>query len=90
MLDSRQNNNGVESVEDVCSRIRDLFLSMESLYDGKSIVLTSHADTLQIMQCFVAGTDERLFSQYRFKNGEFRELLQDPLSLPRPLPLSFN
>ena len=39
------------------------------------------------MQCFVANTDVRLFSQYRFKNGEVRPLLQTPGSLPKPTPL---
>ena len=39
------------------------------------------------MQCFVATADVRLFSQYRFKNGEVRPLLQTPASLPEPAPL---
>ena len=46
---------------------------LERTYTGKSIVLTSHADTLQIMQTFLSFEDPRKFSQYRFKNGEVRK-----------------
>eukprot|EP00611_Tribonema_gayanum_P009942 TRINITY_DN19836_c0_g1_i3.p1 TRINITY_DN19836_c0_g1~~TRINITY_DN19836_c0_g1_i3.p1 ORF type:complete len:307 (-),score=52.86 TRINITY_DN19836_c0_g1_i3:162-1082(-) len=90
LIDSRQAGYGVESVQDVCARMQRLFLSLEEQYAGKCMVLTSHADTLQIMQCYVAGADERLFSQYRFKNGEVRALLQEQTSLPPPKPLSYN
>ncbi|KAG5189023.1 histidine phosphatase superfamily [Tribonema minus] len=90
LIDSRHAGYGVESVQDVCARMQRLFLSLEEQYAGKCMVLTSHADTLQIMQCYVAGADERLFSQYRFKNGEVRALLQEQTSLPPPKPLSYN
>ena len=53
----------------VCARIRELVLSLEEEREGQCIVLTSHADTLQISQCYVAGADPRSFSMYRFKNG---------------------
>ena len=53
----------------VCARIRELVLSLEAEREGQCIVLTSHADTLQITQCYVAGADPRSFSMYRFKNG---------------------
>ena len=43
---------------------------LEDTYTGKYIVLTSHADTLQIFQSFLSFEDPRKFSQYRFKNGE--------------------
>ena len=56
---------------------------------GRSIVLTSHADTLQIAQCFLAGADPRTFSMYRFRNGEVRELGTAPESLPAPVPLTY-
>jgi hypothetical protein len=32
----------------------------------------------------------RLFSQYRFRNGEVRALAQDPSSLPPPVPLTYK
>jgi hypothetical protein len=53
----------------VCARVRELVLSLEAEREGQCIVLTSHADTLQITQCYVAGADPRSFSMYRFKNG---------------------
>lgn len=40
-----------------------LLLPPQEDYEDTCIVFTSHADTLQIMQCHVAGVDERLFSQ---------------------------
>ena len=82
---------GVESVNSVAGRIRDMFLRLEKKHSsaegGVPILLTSHADTLQIMQTYVANADVRYFSQYRFKNGEGRPLLQSPSSLPKPAPL---
>lgn len=90
LKDGRQGGYGVESVCDVAARIGDLVRSLEREYQDVSIVFSSHADTLQICQCHIAGADERLFSQYRFKNGEVRSLLQDPSCLPPPVPLSFN
>jgi len=80
----------VESVSAVAQRIRTLILEIEAERTGCSIVLTSHADTLQIAQVFIAGEDPRSFSQYRFANGEVRALRQDPASLPRPVPLTYQ
>ncbi|CAN0292613.1 unnamed protein product [Ascophyllum nodosum] len=88
--DGKQTGYGVESVCEVAARIGGLVRSLEKEYEDACIVFSSHADTLQIAQCYVAGVDERLFSQYRFKNGEVRSLLQDPASLPPPNPMSFK
>ncbi|CAM9236263.1 unnamed protein product [Ectocarpus sp. 12 AP-2014] len=90
LKDGMQEGYGVESVCDVASRVGRLVQALERDYEDADIVLSSHADTLQIAQCYIAGADERLFSQYRFKNGEVRRLLQDPDSLPPPAPLSFQ
>ena len=87
LYDSHHTAFGVESVNSVVERVRDLITDLEARYSGKNIVLTSHADTLQIMQCFVAEIDPRLFSQYRFRNAEVRSLLQEPTSMPQPAPL---
>lgn len=81
---------GVESVEACCVRLKKIILQLEEQHTGKSIVLTSHADTLQILQCYIACVDPRKFSQYRFKNGEVRKLLQDPSSMPAPVPLTYK
>jgi broad specificity phosphatase PhoE len=43
---------------------------MEVEYKNKYILMVSHADTLQIAHMFLSETDPRLFSQYRFRNGE--------------------
>jgi len=62
--------------------VRDL----ESEFHNKTIVLVSHADTLQIMQSFICshdnadvegskGCDSRQFHRFRFKNGEVLLLL---------------
>ena len=80
----------VESVASVTLRIRELVMELEERHSGCSIVLTSHADTLQIAQVYIAGGDPRSFSQYRFKNGEVRELRQDIASLPEPVPLTYQ
>lgn len=80
----------VESVSAVTQRIRQLILELEARHTDCSIVLTSHADTLQIAQVYIAGADPRSFSQYRFVNGEVRAFLQDPSSLPTPVPLTYQ
>lgn len=91
LLDAHHVTFGVESVERVAQRLRAMFLELEALHGdvpGTPVLLTSHADTLQIMQCLVARADVRLFSQYRFGNGEVRALGESPDTLPTPKPLS--
>ena len=43
------------------------YFALQARYEGKHIVLTSHADTLQIAQMWLAGVDPRTFSSFRFK-----------------------
>ena len=78
-IDSTNKRNGVESVYEVCLRLLNLVKYIESTYENKIIVLSSHADTLQIFQMIMSEQQEdpRLFSQYRFKNGESRNLVTD-------------
>lgn len=90
LVSAQHSHSGVESVESVASRVRQLILKTEESHEGCCIVLVSHADTLQISQCYVAGADCRTFSQYRFANAEVRELKQTPNSLPSPVPLSYQ
>jgi len=73
----------VESVNQVIHRISGLIQDLEQQYEGKTIVLVSHADTLQITQSYLKGIDSRLFHQYRFKNGEVRDflVLPDPVEI---------
>lgn len=88
--DANSEYKGVETVTNVAKRVRELIMRLEGQFEGKTIVMSSHADTLQIMQCYVAMADIRAFSQFRFTNGEIRLLRQDPSSLPSPRPLSFQ
>jgi broad specificity phosphatase PhoE len=77
-IDSTNKRDGVESVVEVIGRISSLVASLEATYEDKILVLTSHADTLQIAQTFLARGDPRKFAEYRFANGEVRNLLQLP------------
>jgi broad specificity phosphatase PhoE len=84
----------VESVAAVCTRIRKLIVEdLEQEYAGGNyhVVLTSHADVLQIAQLYGAGAENvGTFSSYRFGNGEVRAMartvdsLPDPVALPAP------
>lgn len=89
LVSAAHDHCGVESVDGVTARVRELVLSLEGEFDGRTIVLASHADTLQIAQCYVAAADPRTFSMFRFKNGEVRELHRTPDSLPAPVPLTY-
>eukprot|EP00282_Hemiselmis_andersenii_P034136 CAMPEP_0169461148 /NCGR_PEP_ID=MMETSP1042-20121227/18872_1 /TAXON_ID=464988 /ORGANISM="Hemiselmis andersenii, Strain CCMP1180" /LENGTH=279 /DNA_ID=CAMNT_0009573699 /DNA_START=18 /DNA_END=857 /DNA_ORIENTATION=- len=80
---------GVESVDECCKRLSDMILQLEGAHEGREVVLTSHADTLQILQSYLARQDPRQFSQFRFKNGEVRRLLQDSSAMPDPVPLTY-
>jgi len=60
----------VESVAAVCHRLRTLIVDeLEEQYQGCHLVLTSHADVLQIAQLYAAKPDAvGYFSSYRFKS----------------------
>jgi len=80
----------VESVAAVSTRIRSTLLNIDSQYEGggNHIVLTSHADVLQITQVYAAGLGNvGKFSQYRFGNGEVRRMGREVSSLPEAVPL---
>jgi len=82
---------GVESVAAVCTRLRQLIVNdLEESLAGKRhhVVLTSHADVLQIAQLYACGAENvGAFSSYRFGNGEVRHMARYPDSLPDPVPL---
>lgn len=69
---------GVEAVEAVYERINRGVELCESRWSQRTIVVVSHADTLQIMQTGGSrgqgGKDPYYgdFSDYRFRNGELR------------------
>lgn len=79
----------VESVAAVCTRLRALIVDeLESTYQNCHLVLTSHADVLQIAQLYAAGAENvGTFSSYRFGNGEVRPMKRTVDSLPDPIDL---
>ena len=82
----------VESVAAVSTRIRSCLLDIDSKHTdtggGNHIVLTSHADVLQITQVYAAGLlNVGKFSSYRFGNGEVRRMGRNISSLPEAVPL---
>lgn len=92
MVDPTQTAYDVESVAAVSTRIRDTLLGIDSRHvengGGNHIVLTSHADVLQITQVYAAGLDNAgEFSQYRFGNGEVRRMGREVDTLPKAVPL---
>jgi len=88
MVDVTNTKYDVESVAAVATRIRETILSIDSKHSNEHIVLTSHADVLQITQLFASGIDNvGVFSSYRFGNGEVRRMDRTVDSLPEPAPL---
>jgi broad specificity phosphatase PhoE len=90
MFDPTHTAFDVESVAAVSERMRATLLDIDSQHDegGNHIVLTSHADVLQITQAYAAGLDNvGMFSQYRFLNGEVRKMGRAVDTLPEAVPL---
>lgn len=93
MKDPTQTGYNVESVAAVSTRLREVVMRIEESNvhkesKGDIIVLTSHADVLQIMQTYASGLDNvGEFSSYRFGNGEVRFMGRTPETLPEPQPL---
>lgn len=73
----------VESVAAVSTRIHSTILDIDSKHStGNHIILTSHADVLQITQVYAAGLENvGEFSSYRFGNGEVRRMGRDGKSI---------
>ncbi|EFJ51472.1 phosphoglycerate mutase [Volvox carteri f. nagariensis] len=66
-----------ESVDEVSSRIRQLFQQrLEAEHQGAIIMLVSHGDTLSILQATMLGEDPRLHRRFAFETAELRPLLQ--------------
>lgn len=83
----------VESVAAVSTRLREVLMKIEESDvhangNGDVVVLTSHADVLQITQLYASGIENvGDFSSYRFGNGEVRFMGRTPDTLPEPQPL---
>jgi len=80
-------SDGVEPVAAVCERLRAMVDLLEARHSGEHLVLTAHADTIQIFQTWFAGCDVRTFASYRFKNGEVRLCTDSEACLPPPEPM---
>ena len=78
---------GVEPVADVCQRLSNMVDLLEKRHSGKQVILTAHADVIQIFQTWFAGCDVRAFSSYRFANGEVRRCDRAGECLPVPAPM---
>jgi broad specificity phosphatase PhoE len=95
-IDADNSRLGVESVNDVIRRVERLLSEVEGRCADSSIVLVSHADTLQIAQTFLCSSlnyaeegrsvDPREFHRYRFRNGELRDLTL----LPPPVDIVYK
>ena len=79
--------DGVEPVADVCQRLANMVSLLEKRHSGKQVILTAHADVIQIFQTWFAGCDVRAFSSYRFANGEVRRCDRAGECLPVPAPM---
>lgn len=83
----------VESVAATATRLREVIMRIEESdlhkkEDGDIIVLTAHADVVQICQLYASGIDNvGDFSSYRFGNGEVRFVGRTPDTLPKREPL---
>lgn len=65
-----------ESVNDVLDRILPLIARMEEDYADKNILLVSHGDTLQILECYFKGiSGSRHREMKNFENAEIRRFV---------------
>ena len=83
MINAENSHYYVESVQQVSDRLAIVITDLENKYSDKYIVLTSHADTLQILHTLMSQEDPRYFCLHRFKNCEARLLIDDDLSSKR-------
>lgn len=86
-MDTVNSGFGCESVDEVYARVNKGIALCERRWSQQTIVVVSHADTLQILQTGGArgatlGGDIGDFSDYRFKNGEVRVFRHGELPPP--------
>lgn len=69
----KESAHGVENTEDVRKRVLELIEELEEQYAGKSILLVSHGDTLQIFEtCFRNISPSQHRSLQHIENAEIR------------------
>lgn len=74
-LDPHHKNNDVESTSEVLARLTSLIRDVEENYSGRTILLVSHGDALQILQTAferVPSSHHRLLAH--LQTGEIRKL----------------
>ncbi|MCK5736906.1 MAG: histidine phosphatase family protein [Spirochaetaceae bacterium] len=76
-IDNPDNHkNGVESPEEVSRRLIELIIETDRLYTGKTIILVSHGDPLNILLTYYSGMSvDRHRDIKSMKTAELRELL---------------
>lgn len=74
-LDPFQKEQGVESLVDMLNRVTSAIRELEERFQGKTIVLVSHADPMQVLETgFAKISPERHMERPHIKNAEIREL----------------
>lgn len=64
-----------ESVHEVAIRLMSLIEDLEITYNDRDIILVSHGDSLQILECLLKKIDPKLHRSLKpLKQGEFRDL----------------
>lgn len=77
-INPRHRNHGGESADDVLERLLSLiFDELEYDYSGEEILLVSHGDPLQILQCWFEGIDPRCHRDIKhLETAEIRRLFR--------------
>lgn len=65
---TKRPKGGGESVNDVAGRLEQFLYTVEDEFEDHSIILTSHGDSLSILQSVMAGDDKRKHRQYGMSN----------------------
>ncbi|XP_050387001.1 uncharacterized protein LOC126803250 [Argentina anserina] len=78
-IDPLMRPGGGESVDDVASRLADAMVTMESLFQGCTILVVGHGDPLQILQAILNAIKLNTYSSYdlalRIKNARAPSIL---------------
>jgi probable phosphoglycerate mutase len=73
---SHNNTRGVESTFEVARRLKRLIINCEKSYSGKTILLVSHGDPLQILMAIAGGSPPHSHREVgHLDKAEIRELI---------------
>jgi len=65
---TRRPDGGGESVSDVAARLEQFIYSVEDEFQNHAVILTSHGDSLSILQSVLNNDDKRKHRQYGLSN----------------------